>query len=246
MPEAPIYALDDGVKFYTHIIFGVLAGCSAIYCVRHAIKNRSMLPIYFLLGAVLCSFYEAWADVLGQAIYPEIGVPVWYEMLGRKIPLYVLLIYLFYFPPAFIALRDQFNSGLSYSGWVITCVITFVSATIFEIPALHFMVWTYYGNYPLTIYEFPPVWAFLNGGSVLCGAVILTLLIRRMRPPQYPWVILLVPIVFFGLHFAAAMPIYSALNSTTNPTVISLGFWLSCAIGLGLSLFCGHLVCTKP
>lgn len=81
------------------------------------------------------------------------------------------------------------------------------------------------------------------GFGVLGGAVLLYLAVRRLAPRQYPWAIGLVPMIFCGLHFAIAMPLYSTLNSTADPLLLAAGFWLSSALGIGVSLALGRLLC---
>jgi hypothetical protein len=50
-------------------------------------------------------------------------------------------------------------------------------------------------------------------------------------------------VVFFGLHFAVAMPTYTALNSTTNPAIIILGNLLTVVLAIGAVCFWGKLIC---
>jgi hypothetical protein len=245
MPIAPIYGVPDNVLFFTHLIFGLGAAASALFCFHRAWKTRSLMPIYILIGGGLCSLYEAYADVLGLAIYPEIGVPMLIDELGRRIPLFVLYIYLFFFPAPFLLLIDRIEAGITFRQWLGIAVFAFVSAVVFEFLPLHYRVWTYYGDYPVTILGHPPVWGLMNAQSVLCGAAALTLILRQLKPAQHIYLIALVPMVFFGLHFAVAMPTYTALLSTTNPMIIALGNLLTAVLGIGAVCFWGKLVCRR-
>jgi hypothetical protein len=243
MPIAPIYGLSDTVLFYTQLLFGLGAIASALFCCYRAWKTKSMVPVYILIGGGICSLYEAYADVGGLAIYPEVGVPMLIDELGRKIPLYVLYIYLFFFPTPFLLLIDRIEAGVSFKQWLMIAAGACVSTVVFELVPLHYKVWTYYGYYPLKILEHPPVWGIMNAQSVLGGAAALALILRWLKPSQHIYLIALVPMVFFGVHFAVAMPTYTALNSTTNPPIIVLANLLTVMLAFGAVCFWGKLVC---
>jgi hypothetical protein len=243
MPIAPIYGLSENVLFYTQLTFGLGAVASALFCFNRAWKTKSMVPIYILIGGGLCSLYEAYADVGGLAIYPEIGVPMLIDELGRKIPLYVLYIYLFFFPTPFLLLIERIEAGITFRQWLWIAAFACVSTAVFEFLPLHYKVWTYYGYYPAKILDHPPVWAIMNAQSVIGGAAALALILRRIKPAQHICLIAIVPMVFFGLHFAVAMPTYTALNSTTNPVTITLGNLLTVVLAIGAVFFWGKMVC---
>jgi hypothetical protein len=243
MPIAPIYGLSENVLFYTQLIFGLGAIASSLFCVSRAWKTKSMVPIYILIGGGLCSLYEAYADVGGLAIYPEIGVPMLIDELGRKIPLYVLYIYLFFFPTPFLLLIDRIEAGVTFKQWLSIAGFACISTVVFELLPLHYKVWTYYGYYPVKILDHPPIWGIMNAQSVLSGAAALALILRYLKPAQHFYLIAIVPVVFFGLHFAVAMPTYTALNSTTNPAIIILGNLLTVMLAIGAVCFWGKLIC---
>jgi hypothetical protein len=243
MPIAPIYGLSENILFFTQLIFGLGALASALFCFNRAWKTKSMVPIYILIGGGFCSLYEAYADVGGLAIYPEIGVPMMIDELGRKMPLYVLYIYLFFFPTPFLLLIDRIESGVTFKQWLLIAGGASVSTVVFELLPLHFKVWTYYGYYPLKILDHPPVWGIMNAQSVLSGAAALALILRKLKPAQHIYLIVIVPMVFFGIHFAVAVPTYTALHSTTNPAIIIFGNLLTVILAIGAVCFWGKMIC---
>ena len=112
MITQPIYGVPASVEHWAIALAAVAAACSLLFCVQRAVRDRSAVPLYLFAAGGLVVLMEPFCDVLGRATFPELGTLGWISTLGRHIPLYVGLIYMMYWAPAWILLGEWFEAGM--------------------------------------------------------------------------------------------------------------------------------------
>ena len=231
MPPTPSYGIPDTVEYPAIAICAALALASLIFCVVLARRRRSMLPLYLFAAGALTVFFEPYPDVLGLAVFPQEGQVHWISGLGRDIPMYIGFIYLFYWAPAWLTMVDLLQRGITPRRYWALCGIMVVATCAIELIPLHFRMWQYYGSQPLRLGGFPLWWGFINGHSFIASSVVLVLLLRVLPANRRFLLVVLMPAVVLAVHTGGAMPGYSTVATTSNPTVTWLGT-------LGAMAFC--------
>jgi hypothetical protein len=236
----PDWALALTEQTIAGVIFGLAALAALAYMIYVARAERTMWPVYLFLGCGLGVFYEPINNVLGHCTYPEIGQFTWISTFGRDIPVYIGFVYFFYFSASILWISRRIAAGITARQWWTYYAVFTVLVTCFEFVPIHRGWWQYYGdNQALRVLGFPMWWWVLNS---FCLFVIATLfhhlrarlLTRRTSVLLIP----MVPLALFAVHGAAAIPIFTALNSTDNrviTTLASLASMLLALIGMWLA-----------
>jgi len=159
-----------------------------------------------------------------------------FELLGIKLPLFLIFVYPCYIAGLMIWVFDRLhNSRLSVAGWWKLAAFGAVAAALFEPPAIHFGLWLYFGdNEPLRFFGLPFWWAFANSAAIiLMGLVCYSLWHNVMDRKYTPALLLILPMSLFAIHTSLAAPVYLTINSSADPTLNNLA-----ALGTaGLSVF---------
>jgi hypothetical protein len=217
--SVPVYSISDGLQRWAIVLSAVGAAGSLVFCVRAAVVRRSALPLYLFVGGALAIVIEPFPDVLGHAVFPEVGQIGWVDLLGRRIPMYVGLIYMFFFAPPVLLLLDRFERGISRRGYAALCGVVFAGATGFEWLALHLRLWVHYGEKPYASLLF---WGVVNSHLIIAVGVIVFVLARLIPAGrQFVFVILLPPIAV-GVHTMGLMAAALGLGSTTSRVAMTV------------------------
>jgi hypothetical protein len=238
--NVPIYSISDGLQRWAIILSALGAVASLALCLRVAVARRSALPVYLFLGGALAIFVEPFPDILGHAVFPEIGQIGWIDVMGRQIPMYVGLIYLFFFAPPVLYLLRRFERGITPRGFAVLCGAVLVGATAFEWLALRLRLWVHYGEQPYAALLF---WGVVNSHLIMAVGVAVFLLSRLIPANrQFVFVILLPPIAV-GAHTAGLMAGAIGLSSTGSRAVLTLTSLASVVVCLVLLRVYSLAVC---
>ena len=241
----PNWELSPGHEVVAHAIFLVMAVAGVAYCVQRARKERSVFPMFVLLGAGVTVFYEPINNILGHCTYPEISQITWIETLNRKIPTYVGLIYFFYLAPPILWLMDRIRAGLTARQWWKYYSIAVVICTLFEFLPIHYGWWKYYGDNQggLKVLNFPMFWWFMNPMCLFAMATLFHFARKHLITDRLsPLLVVLWPMAVFSTHSSSAIPIYTALNTTSNNVVTTLASAFTISLCLMVVTLCGKLV----
>ena len=95
--------------------------------------------------------------------------------------------------------------------------------TAFEIPALHFDLWTYYGEQPFVFMKMPLWWGIVNPIAILGPAFAY----HKLGPHLHGWRVLIgIPLMgmaLTGSHAVAVLPVATTLNMPYGQPVTMLG-----------------------
>jgi hypothetical protein len=230
-------------ELYLALGFAAVFALAAIaYLGMAAVRERSPLPLFMLVGAGLCVFYEPFNNVLGLFTYPEQPHQApWVTILGRAMPLYIGLVFVFYFSlPVYLLVRAM-ERGMTSRQWWTVYLGTAAGAALFEWTPLHRRWFTYYGSaQPLQFGGFPPAWWWFVDALSVFGVAVMIVLLRRhgvLTDRTAVLVVPLIPVTLFAVHGSAAMPAFAAMSSTTNIAVTTV-----CSLGsIGLALLSIHI-----
>jgi hypothetical protein len=241
----PIYGIPGNVEHWAIAISAIAAACSLLFCVQRAVTRRSPVPVYLFAAGALVVFMEPFCDVLGRATFPELGQIGWISTLGRHIPLYVGLIYMMYWAPAWLLLGEWFDRGMRARTFWAICAIAAVSTCAIELVPLHYDLWRYYGSQGPKLGGFPIWWAFINGQAVMTSAVAVWLLLRLLPRGRRILLVVALPPITFGIHAAGALYGYSAVSTTVDGARTWTGIAGSMVVSVVLLYIVSLIACRR-
>ncbi|HKN39016.1 MAG TPA: hypothetical protein VJ456_07910 [Acidimicrobiia bacterium] len=240
----PNWELSSGHEVVANVLFGVVGLLALGYCVHLARRDRTRWPLFVFLGSGLAVFYEPINNVLGHCTYPEISQVTWISTLGRRIPTYIGPVYFFYFSAPILWLMGRIRAGVTTRQWWTYYSVGVVACTCFELIPIHYGWWKYYGaNQGLRVLGFSMWWWFANPMCLFAMAALFHFLREQVLTDRLsPLLVVLWPMALFATHGSAAVPVYTALNSTANTAVTSLAVLLTIGLALMVVALTGKLV----
>ena len=240
----PHFTISDQQEVYATVFMGLLFLLSLTYSVRTAVRRRSRFPLYMFLGAGLGVYLEPYVDTMGLCMFPDETLP-WISALGRDIPMYAGLCYFAYFCAPALWVMGRIEKGITTRQWFSAYLGTVATCLVFELIPIHLNWWIYYqDNQPLKILGLLPLWwGFLNAHCLFVVATVCALLRRHVLTDDRRS-LLLVPVVPITMYasYAAATPIFLALNSTNDRTATTLLSLVAIGVALMSMWICGQLV----
>ena len=231
----PDWELAHREQLIACVIFGVAALSALVYMAVVARKDRSPWPLYLFLGCGLSVFYEPINNVLGHCTYPEIHQLTWITTFGREIPVYIGLVYFFYFSASVLFVMQRIRAGITANQWWKYYGVFTVLVTCFEFIPISRGWWMYYGdNQALRVLGFPMWWWVLNSYCLFGTATVLHHVQRRLRLSGHRSALLVVlyPMVLVAFHATAAIPVFTTLNSSASLAVNTFGTLATMGLGL--------------
>lgn len=186
---------------------------TALFCTWGAIKYRSPVPLYLFLGGGITYLAEPLINVLGLVWFPPRGIDAIWESLGRPVPVFGFLAYVWFLGGMSFLVFHMHNRGITRRGMFILYGILVLVECALEIPGLNIGAFTYYGNQPFVVMKFPVWWAFINA---VCPMLAGTL-VYKLRPFVSP---IFQPIFLYSVSFsnsaamfACGLPLFFTLNT---------------------------------
>ena len=247
------FAVDPTVHKWALIILGAMAASVVVLVVMQAVRTKDMLPIYLFIGAVVTMSVEPFVDVQGLCWYPEVNSIPGYTSIGRTIPLYLVFVFMFYFPPAILFILNRCQKGMT-AGWLVKFYLAVVlAAFLFEPLPLHYKLWTYYGDQAFVINingwlnaGFPLFFGFANGGCVVLTGVALFKVLPYLPGWKKIAVIPLMPVFVVGFWTCCAFYVSTPLNTFLGVWATRLGTVAMALTSLLVVWLAGQLVSEKP
>lgn len=210
-------------QLVTTVIYGIGAFGFIILAVILAKREKTILPILYVLGALLTLFLEPVVDLLGNAVHPQIGQYNIITTNGHMVPWAVFVGYVWYFAALPLLAYKQIKERSLTSGFIWkTFALIAISAAIVEQVPLHFGTWIYYGYQPFKIGYMPVWWIFANTAAVIVPFLILYKLYPVLNGWRRSLVIPIIPMGAFMGHSAAGWPMYNALGLETETASTAL------------------------
>jgi hypothetical protein len=232
-PQPPVsMRLDETTQLLFTIACGIPAVVALVLAVRWRRTHRTWVPLLLLAGTLFLSLLEPVLDVLGLAWHPRQHQVVGgiFETFGRPIPLFVILVYAWYFGAQAWLTWWRLERAGPRQVWALFGLFV-LADLVLESPGTVFHAYTYYGNQPLDPWGFPLYWAVLNAvAPVTTGAIVYAL--RSDLKTGWRSVVV-VPVTVMGStmsYLAVGLPIFSALNTDQTTAVTTAAAFLT--IGL--------------
>lgn len=236
IPRPPVEVLMPATAelLFTVLGAGPLAVVLAI-AIRHIVKGRGPLLLFCLIGGAVASLFEPFVDVMGLVYLPEHGAMGTFSLLGRRMPLFVPIMYPWYIGGLAYLVCRQFESGVTtarvFKLWGTMAVINFV----LEAPGLLTHVYTYYGKQPLNLWGQPLWWGGVNAFTALVAGA---LVFGAKRFLGSGWALAgVVPLIFIAegtSNAGTAWPMYAALNDGDLSYAWTYG---ACFVTIGLVVY---------
>ena len=216
MPAPPVsMQLDETTQLLFTIACGIPAVVALVLAIRWRRTHGTWVPLLLLAGTLFLSFLEPVLDVLGLAWHPRDHQVVGgiFETFGRPIPLFVILVYAWYFGAQAWLTWWRIERAGPKQVWPLFGLFV-LADLVLESPGTVFDAYTYYGHQPLDVWGFPLYWAVLNAvAPVTTGAIVYAL-----RPDlKRGWrSLVVVPVAVMGSsmsYLAVGLPVFSALNT---------------------------------
>ena len=223
VPQPPDIPMNLQAQAVMEVLMGLCAVVADTYLLIEARRHKSWLPIMLIIGTFPAVYYEIVTDMLGLCIYPHQGQHTYIETFGRKIPVYLMLAWLWYFPPFVWQFKKMFDAGTPAHIWWKAYLGMAVGCTLFEIVPLHYGLWHYYGEQPLVFLKMPVWWGLVNPVAIIGPAFVFHKLGARLQGPRVVLAIPLLGMSIAGFHAAASLPVASALNTPYGTSITFFG-----------------------
>lgn len=221
------------------IALSVLVAALSIWFVSAEHKRRNdWVPVFAFVGGGLAVFYEPLGDILVSVLYPIHGQIGWIDVMGRKVPLFIGVLYFWYMSVPAIYFLRQLEHGLSAATLWRNYALVIAIAIGIEIFGVSLDAWVYYGSQPYVVFGVP-LWApFTYGGFVVTICVGLHAMATNLDRRHHWLIVPAIPMFMGGGHCILALPAALAMFTTDTP----LWIWLGATVSIALSLLLVYVV----
>lgn len=245
MFNKPLVEMPQTAQQVATLVFAVLALLTLVYAVRVAKRTGHSYPLWVFAASLVALPFETFDLTLGHCLYPQVGQWTAIELLGVKLPWFLVFIYPVYIAGMVIFIYEHMLNGtLTRSLWWKVALGSILGAAAFEPPGLYFGLWLYFGdNEPFRIFGLPFWWAFANPVAILSISLFSYHVWSSLLNKRYAPVLLVVmPMLLFAVHTAVATPVYFALNSTQDTVITNAAALATAALALFVVWIGSHLV----
>lgn len=205
-------------------------------------RRRDWVPVFAFIGGGIAILYEPLGDILASVLYPVHGQVPWIDLFGRKIPLFIGVLYFWYMSVPAIWFIRAVEHGLTRAALWRLYLMTAAVAIAIELFGVNMDAWIYYGPHPYMVFGVP-LWCPMTYSAFLVSISIGLQLMSTQLDRRHHWLIMLgLPMFMSGGHCAASLPTAAAMFSTDHPAWIWLGGTVSIALSF-LMLHAVSLVC---
>lgn len=244
----PVVEMPYTAQIVAVAIFALGALATLWYAYSVSKRTGSSYPLWVYLGSLVALPFETFDLTLGHCLYPQIGQLTAFELLGVKIPWFLVLVYPIYIAGAMIWVYEKLLTGtMTRSTWWKAAAIGIASAAAFEPPALYIGLWLYFGdNTPFRVFGLPFWWAFANPVAIItmglvCYHIWNTLLKRKCAAV----VVIMLPCSLFAIHTGLSTPVYLAINTSPSLVLANLGALGTAALSLFVIWLGSHAISTN-
>ncbi len=245
-PQAPFDAvMPAGPQAIMTWVSAIALTIFALVALRQCLRDRSMLPLLYLVAGFCTILLEPLVTHLGHAVHPEVGQWTLFKTADRAIPWHIALTYSFYFGGVFMVVMPRLFAGTVGAGFVwksyfFTCALAYA----IEIVPVHVGLWVYYDTQPLWLWKgsMPLWWTFVNASCIYFPMAMMLLFQPALRGAGQ---LLVVPLSIMGAnmaHFGAGVFVYNAMNSSAERWVIELAGLASVGAALLIVYACTRIV----
>jgi hypothetical protein len=181
----------------SHLMSCIFAVCTIailLYGLVNIRQHKGRIILVMLAAGLLTTVCEPILDVLEACYHPEIHQTVVFELMGRQMPLWVVLGYGFYYGVLSTIIYLAYEHGVTR----LQVFLLFLIPVIVDIAQEEFMLrahlYYYYGNQPLRLfgvfsYSWPPINAIGEFVGVTAAYLLMPLFNGWCRSSSSPSVI---------------------------------------------------------
>lgn len=221
------------------LFFAQVVG-AVVWLAYVAWRNRTAIPLAALGGALIVAYFSPpLLNRLTLVWFPD-NIPLAYiSAFGMRDPLFDYLGYALFFGLGGYSCYRLIDSGRGARAVYGVALVWGVADLIYELPFLHWGLYTYYGAQPFQILGFPVHWVLINAMVPVVTGTLMRLAINGYtdRNRMLLRVAGCAPLASF-VTLGVAMPVGVALNAAVPAAVVHLGAGLSIAMAVGLIIFC--------
>ena len=218
-------------QMFTMMQIPLVVLCAA-FCIWGAVKHKSLVPIWLFLGGGIAYINEPFLNAVGLCWYPPEGMVSVFESIGRPVPLFGFLAYVWFFGGGCFLVYHLMSKGMTTAKiWRLYAILV-VAETLLEIPGLNMEhVYTYYGNQPFVLFKFPVWWAFVNAGTPMVTGALVYKILPYIKTVFRPVTIYAVSLSNTMVMYGAGLPVVFTLNTDAGllATHIAGAFTISLA-----------------
>ncbi|WP_330254954.1 hypothetical protein OG874_10635 [Nocardia sp. NBC_00565] len=209
-------------------------------------RRGEILGVVVLVGGLLTSLFEPLADYIGLLWFADDNVGITLNLVGRHIPLYVVLGYMFFFGLLGYVDYRAIVLGAGKKYFIYSFATAFFFDWVLQSTGAAFDLYSYFGNDPFRVFGAPLWWFAIDGSATILIAFVLFLLRHRM----VGWGRLLPAVtvlpIYAGWNAAVGLPIFAAKNSNFDPVVNGNGstglVWVGGLLTFAFVLFFGWII----
>jgi hypothetical protein len=208
------------------------------YAVKIARAERSYLPVVLVLavasGSIIEPIYDItyhlhWLGADGSGNGPQWTL---FTSFGLPQPVWVMPAYVLVFALPAILLYRSFAAGVTIRKIFGFAALTATTTAMFEIVAINVDLYTYYGEAPVRVFDYPIWIAFMESAQITGFAVLCAVVKMRATKPQHCLVLFLVfPANFAFETIGAGFPVLIAQN-VPDPSTALMTAMVPVSIGL--------------
>lgn len=203
-------AMLDKLMVFTVVVVTI----AVLYGLRDWRKTKSPAFLLLVLGGGLAVIFEPYYDILGGCWHPINGQTPVFELMGRPMPMWVVLIYfVVYGVQGAIAYRILREPVTVRTMWLVYAFPVIAQITL-ETQLMRLDLYYYYANQPLLFHKFPLYWAVGNATAFYMAAAIMVLVEPCLRGWRVLMMPLVTPLTYAALGSLVVFPSAMALNST--------------------------------
>lgn len=217
VPPAELSANHGASLAFTLVCITFMA-LAVVWIIRIAMRGET-LGIYFLVGGLFMGVLEPYLDYLGLLWFADDNVAVAVNLLGRHVPLYVVMGYAFFFGLQSYIIYRAILVGKCTKFFLYAYAISWVFDLGLQVTGRAFGLYHYYGNQPFLIAGAPAWWFTIDATLQLLAGFVFFCLRERLSGWGRLIVIPLLPMLYAGLNGAAGWPVFTAINSNYRADV---------------------------
>jgi hypothetical protein len=224
-----------------NVVFGVclVLVTGVLLCgLRHWRNTGSPIVLMILLGGLTTVLAEPFLDTIGAAWHPTHGQNTAFEMMGRRIPWWVVINYPAYFGVLVSANYLAFAKGITMRGVWLWFLVPLAADAIQEELMMMTNLYYYYGQQPLIlIHKLPFWWVPCNAMGVFLIASVLAFMGSSLRGWKLLLVPAIMPVTYVTAFAIVGLPSIISIHTMNVPGFISNLAGLSAFVLAGLVVY---------
>lgn len=234
--------IDHELNLTTQAILTYASGALTLgilgVAIRMGVRERTPFYALMVLAAMVGAFAEPLYDVaMNLYFFSTEGMWTHFTAFDIPQPIWTHTGYVVLYASAAIYIAREIHHGtLTRRKLFLWAGVELLMSSAFEIFAINFGAYSYWGPHTFRILEYPLVIGVLEASQVICFAVAAAVLRSRTKETwQLLGLFILFPCTFFLANFGAGWPMIIAINAEhTSTALVAVASLLSMAFAAAL------------